>query len=215
MSASAHWALWNIRSPVTGNLDWSLVILTETWIFHTHGPLDLALFSPTVPLTTALEGGQPFMYPACLLSVPVLKFTPPDHYHCHPSPPHPITLSQHNIPIILCDFTLFIYLILLSRAVPVAYGSSSLGVEFAFSCRLTPQPHDPSHVFDLHHNSQQHQLLNPLSNTRDRTYILMVPSQIHFCCSTRGTLRSWFFRFNRTCYLSHYVIKYSKFTSSC
>ena len=31
---------------------------------------------------------------------------------------------------------------------------------------------DPSHVFDLRHSSQQHQILNPLSRTRDRTHIL-------------------------------------------
>ena len=28
---------------------------------------------------------------------------------------------------------------------------------------------DPSHVCDLHHNSWQHQILNPLSRARDQT----------------------------------------------
>ena len=151
----------------------------STWLFSLPLPLLPRLWRED-SLSCTLPALSNF-YPACLLSVPVLKFTPPDHYHCHPSPPHPITLSQHNIPVILSDFTLFIYLVLLSRAVPVAYGSSSLGVEFAFSCRLTPQPHDPSHVVDLHHNSQQHQILNPLSDTRDQTYILMDTSQVHYC----------------------------------
>ena len=32
---------------------------------------------------------------------------------------------------------------------------------------------DPSCVCDLHHNSQQHQILDPLSEARDRTCILM------------------------------------------
>ena len=32
---------------------------------------------------------------------------------------------------------------------------------------------DPSHVWDLHHSSQQHQILNPLSRARDQTHILM------------------------------------------
>ena len=32
---------------------------------------------------------------------------------------------------------------------------------------------DPSGVRDLHHSSQQHRLLNPLSEARDRTHILM------------------------------------------
>ena len=39
---------------------------------------------------------------------------------------------------------------------------------------------DPSHICDLHHNSQQCQILNPLSEARDQTHILMDPSQIHF-----------------------------------
>ena len=42
---------------------------------------------------------------------------------------------------------------------------------------------DPSHVCDLHHRSQQCQILNALSEARDRIHNLMVPSQIHFCCA--------------------------------
>ena len=37
---------------------------------------------------------------------------------------------------------------------------------------------DLSHICDLHHNPQQHQIPNPLSKAGDRTYNLMVPSQI-------------------------------------
>ena len=32
---------------------------------------------------------------------------------------------------------------------------------------------DPSHVCDLHHSSQQCQILNPLGEARDRNLILM------------------------------------------
>ena len=39
---------------------------------------------------------------------------------------------------------------------------------------------DPSHVCNLHHSSQQHWILNPLSEARDRTCILMDTSWIHF-----------------------------------
>ena len=35
---------------------------------------------------------------------------------------------------------------------------------------------DPNHVWDLHHSSQQHQIINPLSEARDQTCILMDPS---------------------------------------
>ena len=38
---------------------------------------------------------------------------------------------------------------------------------------------DPSHVCDLHHNSQQHQSINPLSDARDGTHILMDASRVH------------------------------------
>ena len=45
---------------------------------------------------------------------------------------------------------------------------------------------DPSHVCDLHHSSQQPQILNPLCEARDQTCKLMVPSGIRFCCSMMG-----------------------------
>ena len=37
---------------------------------------------------------------------------------------------------------------------------------------------DLSHVCDLHRSSWQHQILNPLSEARDQTRNLMVPSWI-------------------------------------
>ena len=47
---------------------------------------------------------------------------------------------------------------------------------------------DLSHVFHLHHSSQQ--ILNPLSEASDRTRNLMVPSRIRFCCAITGTPES-------------------------
>ena len=47
---------------------------------------------------------------------------------------------------------------------------------------------DLSCVYNLYHSSQQHWILNPLSKARDQTGSLMVPSQIHFHCTTMGTL---------------------------
>ena len=40
---------------------------------------------------------------------------------------------------------------------------------------------DPSHVSDVHHSSRQRQILDPPSETRDRTCVLMDASQIRFC----------------------------------
>ena len=37
---------------------------------------------------------------------------------------------------------------------------------------------DLSHVYNLHHSSQQHQILNPVSEARDRTCVLMDTSQV-------------------------------------
>ena len=46
---------------------------------------------------------------------------------------------------------------------------------------------DLGRVCDLHHSSQQCQMLNPLSKGRDPTCILMVPGRIHFHCASTGT----------------------------
>ena len=42
-------------------------------------------------------------------------------------------------------------------------------------------------VCDLLHRSRRCQILNPLSEVRDRTCNLMVPSRICFLCATTGT----------------------------
>ena len=52
--------------------------------------------------------------------------------------------------------------------------------------RATAMP-DESQICNLHYSSRQCQILNPLSEARDRTCNLMVPSRICFHCSTTGT----------------------------
>ena len=51
---------------------------------------------------------------------------------------------------------------------------------------------DPSHVCNLHHSSLPSRILNPLSKARDQTWNLVVPRQVHFCCTTTGTLLKFF-----------------------
>ena len=46
---------------------------------------------------------------------------------------------------------------------------------------------DLSCICDLHHSSWQCCFLNPLSKATDWTCNLMVPSQVHFRCTTMGT----------------------------
>ena len=67
-------------------------------------------------------------------------------------------------------------------ATPMAYGSSQT--------RGSNFPHhnvDLSCVFHLHHSSQQHQILNPLSEAKDQTGVPMDPSLVRYCRATMGT----------------------------
>ena len=58
---------------------------------------------------------------------------------------------------------------------------------------------DPSCVFDLHHSSRQHQILNPLSEARNRTHNLMGSSQVCNPLSHNGN--SWKIPILMPCYL--------------
>ena len=46
---------------------------------------------------------------------------------------------------------------------------------------------DPSCVCEPHHSSRQRQTLNPLSEARGQTHILMETSWVHLCRATTGT----------------------------
>ena len=54
---------------------------------------------------------------------------------------------------------------------------------------------DLSCVCKLYHSSRQHWILNPLSDTRERTPNLMVPSRICFRCATTATPKISFYFF--------------------
>ena len=49
---------------------------------------------------------------------------------------------------------------------------------------------DLSHVFDLHHSSRQFGILNPLSEARDRTGVLMDTSRVSYPLSHYGNSSS-------------------------
>ena len=73
---------------------------------------------------------------------------------------------------------------ILFRATPWPMEVPRLGVELKLQLLIYPTAtaiQDPSHICDLHYSSRQCPILNPLSETRDRTYILMDTSQIHSC----------------------------------
>ena len=72
-------------------------------------------------------------------------------------------------------FSVFVFVFPLYRAAPEADGGSQArGLIRAV-------------VTGLHHSSQQSQILNTLSEARDGTHNLMIPSQIRFRCATVGT----------------------------
>ena len=90
---------------------------------------------------------------------------------------------------------------MLFRAALVAYGSSQARgwIRAAAAAYATVKAiQDASHICDLHHSSEQCQILNPLSKVRDWTHILMVISQVHYCWATMGTPKNPF-RFRVFC----------------
>ena len=84
---------------------------------------------------------------------------------------------------------LFIYL-LLFRATPVAYGGSQARGRIAATVvglRHSHSNEGSELCLNLHHSSQQCWILNPLSETRDQTCILMNTSRV---CNPLGHTRN-------------------------
>ena len=84
-----------------------------------------------------------------------------------------------------------------SRAAPMAYGVPRLVVQSellppAYTKAIATQ--DLSHICNLHHSSQQCQILNPQSKARDGTCILMDASQIRFRCAKKGAPGRGYFK---------------------
>ena len=67
-----------------------------------------------------------------------------------------------------------------------------LRVELELAYTTATAMHDLNCLCNLHHSWQQHQILNPLSEARDWTCVLMDTNQIHFFCATMGTPRVFF-----------------------
>ena len=79
-----------------------------------------------------------------------------------------VELPVFNNPNTNIPFSFFFYLFAFSRAAPMAHGGSQARGRIRATATL-----DPSHVCNLHHSSRQRWILNPLSEARDRTCILM------------------------------------------
>ena len=82
-------------------------------------------------------------------------------------------------------FCLFLFM-----AAPTAYGNSQASGLIGAAAASLHHSHtmpDPSHMCNLHHSSQQCQILNPLSRARDQTCLLMDTIWFHYCWATMGT----------------------------
>ena len=94
--------------------------------------------------------------------------------------------TGHSYLIVPCTlecFFLFFFLSFFLGPHPWHIEIYRLGVkselQLVASATATAIP-DPSCVCDLHHSSQQNQILNPLSEPRDRTRVLMDTSRVHY-----------------------------------
>ena len=91
--------------------------------------------------------------------------------------------STTGIPLFFTFFFFFLVFFVFSRAAPMAYGSFQARDQIGntvLTYTTATATQDLSHVCELHHSSRQCQILNPLSEARDQTCILMDTSQIHF-----------------------------------
>ena len=86
--------------------------------------------------------------------------------------------------VLLLLFYFFIYLVFffLFRTTLVASGSQARGQigAAAATATATATP-DPSCIYNLHYGLWQHWVLNPLSEARDGTLVLVDTSWVHYC----------------------------------
>ena len=91
----------------------------------------------------------------------------------------------------LSSLSVFFFFFFL-RAVSAAYGNSQArGQMGAIAAGLHHSNARSDHIFDLHHSSQQCQILNLLSEARVGTCVLMDTSQGLLLLSHDGSSTSW------------------------
>jgi len=98
-------------------------------------------------------------------------------------------LGESSVEVCLLELYIYIY------ATPMAYRSSQARGQIGARAEQ-----DPSHICYLYHNSLQYQILDPLSQARDQTCILMDTSWVHFPGITMGTPKNIF-----VSYLKRYI----------
>ena len=92
-----------------------------------------------------------------------------------------------------CLKSLFCLFVCLFSASLMAYGNSQVRgwIRAVAAGTTATATQDPSLIYDLHHNSPQHQILNPLSKARGWTCVLMDTSQLFLTpCPSPATTSS-------------------------
>ena len=92
----------------------------------------------------------------------------------------PLLPSISGIFIPELKFFFFFFLRLLMWHMEVLRLGVELELQLSANATATAVP-GPSHICDLHHNSRQCQILNPLSKARGQTHVLMDTSHISYC----------------------------------
>ena len=103
--------------------------------------------------------------------------------------PWAVSFTYQFFLFFLFFFVLFVFFVFsLFTAATAAYGGSQARRLIGAVAAGLYQNHSNtrSEPF-LRHSSWQCQILNPLSEARNRTCNLRVPSRIRFCCATMGT----------------------------
>ena len=72
-------------------------------------------------------------------------------------------------------------------AAPAVWKFPGEGLNWSWTYTTTTEMQDPSRVCELHCSSQQHQILNPLRESRDWTHFLMDTSWVRYPWATTGT----------------------------
>ena len=110
---------------------------------------------------------------------------------------HSVNVAKNRISalwhLFWCFCKIFIYLFsffVFLEPRPWLMEVSRLGVKLklqllAYTTATATQ--DLSHTCDWHHSSWQHQILNPLSEARNWTCILIDTSEVHYCWAMTGT----------------------------
>ena len=119
------------------------------------------------------SGGRQELSPTGLMSYPLVGSSGENEAGIWPAPIFP------GYDFFFLFFFFFLGLLLWHIEVPRLGVKSELQLPATATATATATP-DPNHACNLHHSSQQHWILNPLCKVRNRTLILMDPSQVGY-----------------------------------